>query len=331
MKTAMLANTALLGVMALAQAPAQAMKSNRSELDPASFSFVLHFGAPYVVLSSLAEESWGEGASSRLPSDYPVTVRQHAKASALPAALRAWRGREVALFDEKASVCRGRVTELFVLHRIDASMLSEKERAASPEAILRATPEHAIQRLLAGRVEARSGACGGALWARDVRLPEPVLYAPGAKVTKAMRHRVQSRMRKLNAYKGLQRTFVAEVRPQGSARWDEYQEAVLDVTSFRAPNGRTFLVSSVDAGEGCGSFHAALWSVWEVVPRRGASELLLRSADEPSDSGFRPVTLVDADGSGNPMAVASTVLYRKAGKAYTQALSLPLPFFGCGC
>ena len=155
-----------------------------------------------------------------------------------------------------------------------------------------------------GRLEITQGDCEGALWAQLADEAPPVSAAaePADAVLTSL---ALTAVRASSAYLDTQKdydTFRDELAadPDEStadegplpASWEDYQPSPITVQLLAHPGGETYVVTALQAGEGCGRFGAEVVQLWQL--RDGALEEIPASLE----LGNLPVAAVDLDEIG---------------------------------
>lgn len=151
-------------------------------------------------------------------------------------------------------------------------------------------------------VRVDANACAGAVWGR-VKQTAPAAVFPAVD-TKPLEVRAQAELRKLPAWKAIQKDYEAEGLTDAPASWDEH-EPTKSFAAWQAPDGKTVYVAhSVRAGSGCGQFEGEVWAVWRVLG--GDAWTLVSDPKAPGTLMSMPAAAADLDGDGLPELIAPT-------------------------
>ncbi|RMH40139.1 MAG: hypothetical protein D6689_14610 [Deltaproteobacteria bacterium] len=291
------------------------------------FSFVVtDGGVPYVVVDRTAPRDWAAGPPV-LVSRAPARALSAARLDALPAPLRAWRGKAVALFRPAGAPCTGHVDGLYVLSGFEPPAEAENawstmEDAAVAADIVRTAPVHWL-------VARAPEACAGALWARAddknlipraVRLPEGDRPDVEAAATE--------HFRKLAGYRARQRAYRRAGRRHP---WDAAAGGPLVVVFDDPKVGRTFAAVTVRPGRECGGWTGSLWALFQLVD--GGRRPRLVALTDPREPGpaFVPQTLADVDRDGDFEVIGHGALAKLVGRTYRTVDRAALPALDSPC
>jgi hypothetical protein len=307
-------------------------------LGRAKFGFVVTEDVPYLVIVPKADGAWGTGDPTLVSRSSPAVARSAVDMKSLPENLRAWKGREVALFDPMGKPCRGKVEELLLLAGFEPHFGTLGEWDGDPQlgSGQRASDQAVAQEIwdmgddtlmLVGRV---SDQCRGALWGRvDDKNLVPRLVEQRDDVDELERAALES-FRSLKGYGLIQKDFTAETSEKGN--WDEYEGVSPRVAVFLDPKvQRHFVAVEAVAGTGCGSFYGEFWALFQVVPRGDKKELVLLTDEKEPGELFFPAAVIDADADGDVEFVSRNAFVRLVGTVYRITQSWSYPDYDCPC
>lgn len=269
----------------------------------------------------------------------------------LPAALRAWKGRALHVYDGAGRTCAVTIVGLALRAEIvphfgtvaDWNGADGRPRKSDVEvarAIWGLATGNSIQTQrgpglwLVARLDKSRAQCKiDTLWARDAKLLKPVIWTRAANSPAA--RGALAWFRKLPGWQAVQGQFRKEGK---SGQWDRYDDSKPVVAVFVGPTPqKTLVMVSADAGSGCGDFEGSFWAMWR---KGGAKPALLTDPKRP-DASVRPVAVFDSDGDGlpevlsaphrlEPLRVVSPVTVGTS-RIWRVTRSLRIPFFDCGC
>lgn len=264
--------------------------------------FALVLDAPYVVIGPAVDtDAEPVGVGTRRP--------RAARAAAPADAAQPFIGQSVALYGADGRLCTGRLVDAHVVARVVPHFSVEQEwkgelhpgdggKPTSDDEITRQVWAMSEDggRVLAARVDAPVGECGGALFARfegPGTAPLPMWRArplEGDHEARAL-----ALTRGTDAFRDMQ-TRYREAVPEGHGTWDTYEDTRTTVQRFQREGHPDVLVVSADAGPGCGGFGGGLWHAYRDV--RATLQPMGRPAlDAPM---FGPRAVTDLDGDGTP-------------------------------
>lgn len=306
-----------------------------------SHAFVLTAGdSRWIVLAQDGVESIKGTGALKLVGEDPAFVVQ--EATGLPAPLAAWKGRAVRLYDADEGICDAKVEGLYLATRFwphfgmtgawHGTGDAEGEAPMPPDRIAAQAWEmlEPSQRIVVGRLSARTGSCGQVLWARDAAAPAPVVAAPIA-AGKALQLEALGAFRKLSAWARIQKEYQADATGEKTRDWTDYEQAHPQVHAFRLPDGRTFVTATAGAGSGCGDFRGELWAAWEVKGTEAPHRLVLLSDEGDPGGAFEPRAVMDLDGDGNVEIMGTDQLQTPSGAVLRPAVDVSAPSFDCPC
>lgn len=291
----------------------------------------------YVVLHAEPDEAWGTGRITLLTARRPmaqVVVTRRA-ASAVPAELAAWRGREVHLFDEQGQRCSAHLDELFLLSRVDVHFGTEMTWAGDtdgdgqpdgPPSTLGEIAGSAYGQGLLLVASLRERTCAG-LWARAADRPAPTVFASRAPSADESTRAVAA-FRGLPAWRTLQTDYAADGSATPNGKWDEHDGArpVVRTWVHAASNRQYLTVSGQSSTGGCADFSGHLWAVFEV----SGATLVLRS-DGARPTALVPEAMADVDGDGAPEVITAAGLARRRGTSWSVVENVAHADLDCGC
>ena len=290
-------------------------------LHAAGFAFVVHAGEPLIVLRNEIEAGMRKGAGTPLPGPeksllFGVDERR------LPPGDRAWIGRAVRLFDGRGGVCEARVSTPAVWTR-QGDAVSAVDEKGEP------LPPLELDALVL-RLRVTSGSCTGARFARDASLAPPAIYPANDQVAGALGRKAEAAIRKLAAYRDVQKRYVAEVTAPRASRWDAHEGTTTSLRTYAGLDGKpAFIAAAINAGAGCGEFGAVLSAGWEI---KANGALVLRTPDaESSVFPHEPAALLDLHDGGGLAILGDTHLLRHDAKNGATAQTYEASFSGCGC
>jgi hypothetical protein len=255
-----------------------------------------------------------------------------------------WKGKKVTLGTASGARCAGTVGELVVATRFDAHFGAAQTWSGSPEMDGDGTPmpDEAIAKeiwstghgqavLLLARVQPDGGAsCEEPLWARDAAQPE--LAEIGVRTEDRSFDKVAlAELRKLSAYKRIQKQYESEAQGEKTPEWTAYEGATPSVTVLRTPGGKTLVAVAAMAGSGCGDFAGELWGVWEVKGTGKDRSLVLLTDEASPGEIFHPALAIDADGDGRFELLSRDGLLRMVGPVLRQVRDTSVPSYDCPC
>ncbi|MEZ4435294.1 MAG: nuclear transport factor 2 family protein [bacterium] len=270
--------------------------------DALDFRFAMVLDAPYVVLGPAVETAAAPIAiGNRRP--------RAARAAAPGEAGRAYVGRQVTLYGTDGRLCQGRVVDTHVVARVIPHFGIEQEwkgemdpsdggKPTSDEEITRQVWSMSADggRVLAGRVDAAAGACGGALWARfEAEGAAPVALWQERPPQGDQEARAWALVRGTDEFRAIQGRFMAEVAG-AEGTWDQAAETRAQVQVWRREGAPEVVVVSADAGPGCGGFGGGMWQAF-VDEKRTLRPLGKAVAD---GAMFSVRAVADLDGDGTP-------------------------------
>lgn len=298
-------------------------------LSPERFAFVLQDGGTHVVLKESPPPGWAEGAPTLLANKDPYPTKVAVSASRLPPDLAAWSGKKMRLYGAAGQVCEATLGALSLLGRVTphfgevahwngtgepagpAFSSAQKARAAFNLAAT-ASPNGLV---LVADLAGAKGDCKQALWAQ----PESAAVVKMARAEPADAVLTRSALEALRALPDY-----AEIQKTNDVKgpWDERGKP--EVSRMKHPSGKTLVMISVDAVQGCADFQGSLAAVFELTGTR------LQLAGKPTSFTRAPAAAMDADGDGKLEILFSEHLLRgEAG--YDQLDGLTIPFLDCGC
>lgn len=308
------------------------------------FAFVVHEkDEAHVVLHLRPEASWSKGKLELLSGDGHASVRQPAVLEALPEELRMWPGREVSLYGAEGQTCRGKISGLYVLSRVQPHFGTvaywKGEETGKPLASWRVAREAwglaAGGRLLVAKVDPLPRMrCRGAFWARGSNRLPPVL-APSGPVPPLVAREALSRFRKLRGYAEVQKAYLTETREPRAGLWDAFEGAAPSVTVLNNAEGApAFVAVGARAGDGCGEFIGAFWALWRVRldPTPDKPPRLQLLSDERDPGRFFELRAgVDLDGDGQFEFISVDGLLQSAGPVWRESEAVEVPSLDCPC
>jgi len=168
--------------------------------------------------------------------------------------------------------------------------------------------------------------CQGALWARmkGQDAASPVIPAVDAA---PFADRAQKELRKLAAWKAIQKDFDSDETTSAQKKpWDTH-ESTVTTHAWKAADGTTYVSFSVTAGSGCGSFGGSTWALWRVT---GDTWALLTDGTSPGDLQA-PTAAADLDGDGRPEFTDGDTLIQPVGATWRATISVAPPDYDCPC
>ena len=278
--------------------------------DAIAFAFVNEAG---IVLSTDADPAWGKGRLRGHVGPGEFRAAKRADGHRTPAELWAQRGRTFDLYGREGKLCTVRVGELSVLAQHDGPDLYEvfagdetnpidwdsfdpksKKRSEIRKAVWRHTSE--INPWLVAE-PLGDESCKGALWARDSRLPPPVVLVETDEANEFTERKIAefATSPEQAGNKADYQQFYAELEDESREYYDEWDAIAAQhpatASSWQDADGVTHLVEmrfGVD-DEGCGEgFSTLITNVDRVVD----------GAFVPTDFSPNAVTIFDADGDG---------------------------------
>jgi ketosteroid isomerase-like protein len=274
----------------------------------------LHVIKEGVIVGSQPAEAWGAGPLQLLEhDDLSATVSRAVTVAALPADLAKIVGLRLRLFKERGPVCEATVTELRLLTRLLSDQLVDDEegKPLTGQALAnRAWKDGAGERLLIGQLQAASGDCTDAEWARDAALPVPEIRGVEP-VEPAWADAARAASRALPAYRKLQADYdkyrnapQIEQNPKPAAlpdAWEQYVDGKETILSFEH-EGRRYISVTFSVPPSCGAFGGSLWALFLVRGKTPATARFILQGDvEPDDADpVTPAHVVDVDGDGRP-------------------------------
>ncbi|MEM7158869.1 MAG: hypothetical protein AAF799_38870 [Myxococcota bacterium] len=278
--------------------------------DAIAFAFVNEAG---IVLDPDADPSWGKGRLRGHPGPAEYRAAKRADGTRVPAELWAQRGRTFDLYGREGKLCTVRIGDLSVLAQHNGPDLYEVFAGDGvdpidwdtfdPKSKSRRQIRHQVWRhttdfnpwLVAEPLDDES--CEGALWARDSRLPAPVVLTRSMDANEHTGRRLAqfATSEELASNKSNYEEYYAELDEESREYYDEWDsiaaEHAASAWSWRDAQGVTQLVEmtfGVDE-EGCGEGYSTL----------------ITNVDRVVDEAFVPtelmpnaVTVFDADNDG---------------------------------
>jgi uncharacterized protein DUF4440 len=314
-------------------------KPDARPIDQQRFAYVVHAMKPRVVLAVGIDEAWLKGSARLLSDGSPVIGEMSVDAAKLPPALASWQGRDVRMFGPKGEVCRATISGIAAIGRAEPHFGTRALWKGKPEdaglvfdePVKPATPSEIAGwalsmaagdgQLLVGDITVTSGACGGAIWARDAAAPVPKA-AEAVAAPKELEERALDAFRKLPAWISVETDFHRQVDEPG--HWDEHDSAKPVVQLFHVEGGPTFVGVVAEAGTGCGDFGATLFALFEE--KNGG----LVVVNDPS-SDEMPMSAVDIEGDGLVELLYLEGILRSSGARWDVRDGLHVPFYDCGC
>ncbi len=141
------------------------------------FAFMSSLQPPHVVLAGAPSEGWA-ASPPRVVQDEPggAVIRRDVDASLLPPELRELAGRTMHAFSASGRVCTGTLGAPYLVSELDGDISMvvddsvDPSQARDPNQIWQAGRRTLVAELVG------ADNCKEALWARDIALPEPVIY-----------------------------------------------------------------------------------------------------------------------------------------------------------
>ncbi len=302
-------------------------------------ALVVALGGPRVVLDAAPQAEWEKGDPREVASDEGRAVRFAVDLATLPAELKRWRGKKLALYDATAKRCEATVVGLSIYGRATPHFGTEAEWRGEGDG--KKLPPAKVAEEIRGLAEEGTflaadldlKECKGALFARDAALPPPGLV-PAQPATGAIEDAALRAFRRLPEYTTIQRDYRGE---GGKGRWENSEHGEVGAVLLRSPRKRVVVVAA-QAGTGCGGFTASLWAAFSLAGSESAPLLTLVSQPGEGDFNLTPQAAVDAaDGR-------TVILYGPDGFTHEQGLLVPdgagryfalplvkVPFHDCGC
>lgn len=289
------------------------------------FGFVLNEAGVYLVIST-EDVAWKDVPPTLVSRSSPAIATKPADLDALDDALRAWKGRSVALFGPEGGPCETTVQELVVVTGFEPHFATMEAWEASGNAevaqdIWQGATENA--RMLVGRVGEE---CMGALWGRanDKNLV-PRLQQMRDGVAD-LEQAALERLRSLKGYALIQKDYGAK-QP-----WDLDDGASPRFAVFHDRKvGRDFVAVEAVAGPGCGGFYGELWALFQVVDRDGKRDLVLLTDETQPGDLFFPIAVADVDADGDVEFISATAIVRLVGTTYRPTETVSYPSYDCPC
>lgn len=264
--------------------------------------FALVLDAPYVVIGPAVEtDAEPVGVGTRRP--------RAARAAAPAEVAQPFIGQSVALYGADGRLCTGRLVDAHVVARVVPHFSVEQEwkgellggdagKPTSDDEITRQVWAMSQDggRVLAARVDAPVGECGGALFAR--------FEGPGTAPLPMWRERplegddearALALTRGTDAFRDMQTRYHDAIEG-ARGTWDAYEDTRTAVRRFQREGQPDVIVVSADAGPGCGGFGGGVWQVHRDV-RATLQPMGRPELDAPM---FAPQAVTDLDGDGLP-------------------------------
>lgn len=316
------------------------------------FAFMSTLDRPHVVLATAPSDAWASGAP-RLLEETPggAVIRRDIDLAALPTDLAALIGRNMHAFSASGRVCTGVLGAPYMVSELDGElryMVMDAEPEQNPPLDPAKLWTEGRRTLVAELVSTQD--CSDALWARDVTLPEPIVYTAQSddEIPVAAARRAIVALPEFSALAREFATFVASFQDDSFTTRRLVDR--LRPRAWRNPDGTSELaVYTLDGDEfgGCGGF-ANSWAA-AIVEGRSVRHAFLDEADDVV------IAVVDLDRDGLPeiltedwMTATRLVAPRIradrgevgftvksfAGQSAESAVVTTLetvPFFGCPC
>lgn len=319
------------------EAPAQAAPIARTALAP-----VVSAGdAMFVLLASgdmgLSEVARGE--PTLVVAEHVAMARKTVTSEHLDEPLKQWVGRNLVLHGPQGLRCRGQVTHIELLSRVEPHFSTvqrwkgEEGETKPSDAEIRdevwSLGQAGLQ-VVGHFVPVRGESCRGALWAHVADATEPAALAE-AKVEPSLLALALRSARALSGWKARQRDYAEATALPRPEHWDAYDGGAPQVRAFTTANGERLLWLSLRAGTGCGDFLGEFWALWQVQGEGAAAKLRLLSDDREPGRIVRPEMAVDADGDSRVELIGVDGVLRAVGPTWRIEPSWELPSLDCGC
>ena len=317
------------------EAPSQGAPIARSALAPV----VSSGDAMFVLLAPGNAGLVGRGDPVLVVADHVAMARQPVATESLPETWKPWAGRNLVLHGPQGLRCRGQITHVELLSRVEPHFSSvqrwkgiEGETKPSDAEIrdeVWSLGQAGVQ--VAGHFVPVSGeSCRGALWAHVADAAEPTPLAE-AKVEPALLAMALRSARGLKGWKARQGDYAQETSLPRPEQWDAYDGGAPQVRAFATPTGERLLWLSLRAGTGCGDFLGEFWALWQVQGEGASAKLRLLSDDREPGRIVRPEMAVDVDGDGHIELIGVDGVLRAIGPTWRIDPSWELPSLDCGC
>jgi len=301
----------------------------------AGFEDLMTVGRQGVFVHPISEPSWATGPVRPGPNEN-IALRSVNEA-ALPAAVRALKGRSVNLLDAAGALCEARIVgfELYAEVIPHFGMVMSWHGQNGEPALSEAKIAEQIWALAPGAIliGKLSRPCPG-LWALDAARTPPTTAAPEP-ASPELRATALRAFRALPQYAEIQKEFRSTAEtPKG--RWEDYGSHLLEVSAFHFASKLTLVIVQAQAGNGCGDFANRLVALFGIRKGTLAELELIDTPDVPEGVFPSSAFDLDADGSlellfGSARDASTLLLWRKTASGPSISTLFNVPFLDCGC
>jgi hypothetical protein len=294
----------------------------------------------FLFLAAKASSGWARGTPSVATRNGPDVAAYAQANESMPARHYDWVHRSVRVHTS-SGFCDARVADLVILSVVRPHFGEiQRWNGRDPDGGLRWTDSNVAARVFndddAGPSEGRFVAarldrpCAGAVWARRLDRPEPMVLASAPSTDPALRRRVETSFRRLPAYQQLQREWSAKNDPSIEWAWSDGPRGRPDVKVWLDRAGAPRAVTVTASVGGCsdgftGSLAASFASGSDLALVPGTS------TSEP----FLPLSMLDLDGDGQFEIIGQNAFGPQRRVVGTTSVSLPddivWPDRDCGC
>lgn len=317
------------------EAPSQGAPIERSALAPV----VGEGSARFVLLAQGDAGLQGSGDPVVVTADHVAMARKPVPTATLPEIWKPWIGRDLVLHGPQGMRCRGQVTHIDLLSRVEPHFSTvqrwkgEQGETKPSDSEIRdevwSLGQAGLQ-VVGHFVPVAGESCRGALWARVADAVDAPALAD-AKVEPVLLAAALRAARGLPGWKSRQRDYAEATTLPRPEQWDAYDGGAPQVRAFATGTGERLLWLSLRAGTGCGDFLGEFWALWQVQGEGAGAKMRLLSDDREPGRIVRPEMAVDVDGDGRVELIGVDGVLRAIGPTWRIDPSWELPSLDCGC